>query len=77
MHREKTRPTEPGLQNLLLYLPGGDRRKDLTYVWASLVAQMVNNVPAVREIQVGSLGLEDPLEKGMGPPPFPLSMGNH
>jgi len=38
---------------------------------------MVNSVLAVREIQVGSLGQEDPLEKGMGPPPFPLSMGNH
>ena len=31
---------------------------------ASLVAQMVNNLPAVLETQVGILGLEDPLEKG-------------
>ena len=65
MHREKTRPTEPGLQNLLLYLPGGDRRKDLTYVWASLVAQMVKNLPALQETQVQSLGLGNHLEKEM------------
>ena len=29
--------------------------------WASLVAQLVKNLPAVQE----TLGLEDPLEKGM------------
>ena len=34
------------------------------YSWASLVAQLVNNLPAVRETWVGSLGWEDPLEKG-------------
>ena len=32
----------------------------------SLVSQMVKNLPAVQEIWVGSLGWEDPLEKGMG-----------
>ena len=31
----------------------------------SLVAQMIKNLPALQEIQVWSLGLEDPLEKGM------------
>ena len=31
----------------------------------SLVAQMVKNQPAIQETQVPSLGLEDPLEKGM------------
>ena len=30
---------------------------------ASLVAQMVKNLPAMQEIQVRSLGQEDPLEK--------------
>ena len=34
-------------------------------VWASLVAQMVKNLPAIQETQVGSLDWEDPLEKGM------------
>ena len=32
---------------------------------ASLVAQLVKNLPAVQETQVQSLGWEDPLEKGM------------
>ena len=32
---------------------------------ASLVAQMVKNLPAMQEIQAQSLGQEDPLEKGM------------
>ena len=32
---------------------------------ASLVAQMVKNLPAVQETWVRSLGREDPLEKGM------------
>ena len=32
---------------------------------ASLVAQMVKNLPARQEMQVLSLGLKDSLEKGM------------
>ena len=32
---------------------------------ASLVAQMVKNLPAVQETQAQSLGREDPLEQGM------------
>ena len=32
---------------------------------ASLVAQMVKNLPGTQETQVQSLGREDPLEKGM------------
>ena len=31
--------------------------------WASLVAQLVKNLPAVQETQVSSLVWEDPLEK--------------
>ena len=31
----------------------------------SLVVQMVKNLPATQEAHVGSLGQEDPLEKGM------------
>ena len=34
------------------------------YSWASLVAQLVKNPPAMRETWVRSLGWEDPLEKG-------------
>ena len=32
---------------------------------ASLVSQMVKNLPAMRDTQVQSLGWVDPLEKGM------------
>ena len=33
--------------------------------WASLVAHLVKNLPAVQETWVPSLGWEDPLEEGM------------
>ena len=33
--------------------------------WASLVAQVVKNLPAMQESQVLSLDREDPLEKEM------------
>ena len=36
----------------------------LQYFWASLVAQLVKNSPAVQETWVRSLGWEDALEKG-------------
>ena len=36
----------------------------LQYSWASLVAQLVKNPPAMQEIWVQSLGWEDPLKKG-------------
>ena len=36
----------------------------LQYSWASLVAQMIKNLPAMRETCVRSLGWEDPLEEG-------------
>ena len=36
----------------------------LQYSWASLVAQLVKNLPTMRETWVRSLGWEDPLEKG-------------
>ena len=36
----------------------------LQYSWASLVAQLVKNPPAMRENWVQSLGWEDSLEKG-------------
>ena len=34
-------------------------------VWASLMAQMIKNLPAMQETQVCFLGQEDILEKGM------------
>ena len=36
----------------------------LQYSWASLMAQLVKNPPAIQETWVWSLGWEDPLEKG-------------
>ena len=35
------------------------------YIWASLVAQLVKNQPAMQENPVRFLSWEDPLEKGM------------
>ena len=37
-------------------------------LWASLVAQLVKNPPAVQETWVQFLGREDPLEKGKATP---------
>ena len=39
--------------------------KGLHRSWASLVAQRLKRLPAVRETWVRSLGQEDPLEKEM------------
>ena len=36
-----------------------------TFIWASLVAQLLKNQPTMRETRVQSLDLEDPLEKGV------------
>ena len=44
--------------------PGEGISYPLQYSWASLVAQMVKNLPAMWETWVQSLGWEDPLEKG-------------
>ena len=45
--------------------PGEGIVYPLQYSWASLVAQMVKNLPAMQETQVQSLGQEDPLKKEM------------
>ena len=42
---------------------GGDRLPTPVFL-ASLVAQLVKNLPAIQETWVRSLGWEDPLEKG-------------
>ena len=36
----------------------------LNFLWASLIAQLIKNPPAVQETHVRLLGREDPLEKG-------------
>ena len=56
---------DPGL------IPGSGRSAGewigypLQHSWAFLVAQLVNNLPAMQESWVLSLGQEDPLEKRM------------
>ena len=44
--------------------PGEGIGYPLQYSWASLVVQLIENPPAMRETWVRSLGWEDPLEKG-------------
>ena len=39
------------------------------YIWASLVAQMVKNLPAMQKTQIRSPGREDPLDKEMATTP--------
>ena len=47
-----------------LPLPSPGVGYPLQYSWASLVAQLVKNLPAMWETWIQSLGWEDPLEKG-------------
>ena len=51
----------PGLRRS----PGKQIGYPLQYSWASLMAQLVKNLPAMWETWVQSLGWEDPLEEGM------------
>ena len=46
--------------------PGEKIGYPLQYSWASLVAQLVKNLPAMHKTWDQSLGWEDPLEEGMG-----------
>ena len=47
-----------------MWSTGEGNGKPLQYSWASLVAQLVKNLTAIREPWVQSLGWEDSLEKG-------------
>ena len=44
---------------------GGETRGRQIYIWVSLVAQMVKNLPGMQEAWFQSLGRENLLEKGM------------
>ena len=59
---------------MVMHLTHGDRELSivltdnfyyLQHVMASLVAQIVKNLPAMQKTRVRSLGWENPLEKGM------------
>ena len=58
------------MQETLVSIPGSGRSSGegigypFQYSWASVVAQMVKNPPAMWETWVQSLGSEDPLEEG-------------
>ena len=56
---------DPSLIPGLGRCPGEGIGYPLQYSWASLVAQLVKNLPAMQETWVPSLDWEDPLEKGM------------
>ena len=56
---------DPGSIPGLRRSPGEGIGHPLQYSWASLVAQLVNNLPVMQETWVQSLGGEDPLEKVM------------
>ena len=49
--------------------PGEGIGYPLQYSLASLMAQLVKNLPAIQETPVRFMGREDPLEKGIGYPP--------
>ena len=51
--------------------PGEEIGYSLQYSWASLVAQMVKNPPAMQETWIPSLGWEDPRRRAWQP--FPVS----
>ena len=55
---------DPGLIPGLGRSPGEGVGYPLQYSWASLVAQLVKNLPAIQEAPVQFLAQEDPLEKG-------------
>ena len=63
--KESTRNVEDlGLIPGLRRSPGEGNDYPLQYSWASLVAQLVKNPPAMWKAWVRSLDWEDPLEKG-------------
>ena len=55
----------PARRETLDLIPGEGIGDPLQDSWASLVAQVVKNPPAVKETWVWSLGGEEPLEKGV------------
>ena len=57
--------------------PGEGIGYPLLYSWASLVAQLVKNPPAMRETWVQSLGREDPRRRKWQPTPVFLPGESH
>ena len=61
----KNPPGDPGSIPGSGRSPGEEIGYPLQCSWASLVAQLVQNLPAMQETWVQSLGPEDPLEEDM------------
>ena len=64
----KNLPVNAGDKSLILGLGRSPRERignPPQYSWASLVAQMIKNLPAVWETWIRSLGWEDLLEEGI------------
>ena len=55
---------DPRFNSWVRKIPWRRDRLPTPVFWASLVAQLVKNLPATHETWVRSLGWEDPLEKG-------------
>ena len=54
----------PNVPNNIMLISHSRNLIVILHYWASLIAQLVKNLPAMQETLVGFLGLEDPLEKG-------------
>ena len=61
-------PRDPGKFTFTVlvsvFCESGEQLDYMPLVWASLVAQLVKNLPVMWEMCVQSLGWDDPLEKG-------------
>ena len=64
---------DPGLISGSGRSSGEERGFLLQYSWASLVAQLVKNLPAMWETWAQSLSWDDPMEKGKATPSSSLS----
>ena len=60
---------DPGSIPVSVRSAGEEIRYPVQYSWASLVAQLIKNPPAMQETWVRSLGWKDPLEREKPPTP--------
>ena len=58
------KPKKPSIDDWIKNMWGGVCVCMYIYIWASLVAQLVKNLPAMQETWVQSLDWEDALEDG-------------
>ena len=63
-HLIPAQPYEVGTMIILIYRWAVWGMEQLSIIKASLIVQLVKNLPAMQEILIRFLGQEDPLEKG-------------